>query len=277
MKTIVKIVALAVLFGVGPSPCFGRWAVLLVSKEEAKEFGMQVRTTATGSNQVTVELEFKPEGYFKEYSRVELWIGEGDNPRVTAPLREDRSKAGHIVVGFSVDRVQLDQSNLRLIVPHSGGGAKGVTYMLRVKDFVELKKGRSLASDASESLLGVWIAEKVLSAGQEVPEEKFPFELHLTESQLTYKFVGGTKGKDRVHDISLDSSKTPAAIDITRTVGAKKMTVRGIYKYEDGRLFICFLRAANENPSEDRPSTFESTSEIKSDLLILKRKPKGDK
>lgn len=142
MKTIVNIVAFAILFGVAPSPCFARWAVLLVSREEAKEFGMQVRPTATGSDQIRVELEFKPEGYFKEYSRVELWIGEGNNPRVTAPLRDDRSKAGHVVVEFTVDRVQLDQSNLRLIVPHSGGGAKGVTYMLRVKDFVELKKDR---------------------------------------------------------------------------------------------------------------------------------------
>jgi hypothetical protein len=115
---------------------------LLVSKEEAKEFGMQVRSTAAGPNHVNVELEFKPEGYFKEYSRVELWIGEGDNPRVTAALKEDRSKADRVVVGFTVDRVQLDQCNVRLIVPHSGGGAKGVTYMLRVKEFVELKEDR---------------------------------------------------------------------------------------------------------------------------------------
>jgi hypothetical protein len=142
MKTILSVSALAIFLFVAPNPCFARWAVLLVSKEEAKEFGMQVRTTATGPNHASVELEFKPEGYFKEYSRVELWIGEGDNPRVTAQLREDRSKAGRVVVGFTVDRVQLDQSNLRLIVPHSGGGAKGVTYMLRVKDFVELKEDR---------------------------------------------------------------------------------------------------------------------------------------
>ncbi len=140
MKTIVNIVAFAVLFGVADNPCFARWPVLLVSKEEAKEFGMHVRTTATGPNHVSVELEFKPEGNFQEYSRVELWIGEGDNPRVTAPLREDRSSAGRVVVGFDADRVQLDQSNLRVVVPHSGGGAKGVTYMLRVKDFIELKK-----------------------------------------------------------------------------------------------------------------------------------------
>jgi hypothetical protein len=138
MKTIVKIVAFAILLAVTPSPCFARWAVLLVSREEAKEFGMQVRTTATGPNHVSVELEFKPEGSFKEFSRVELWIGEGDNPRVTAPLREDRSKAGRVVVRFTADRGHLDQSNLRVVVPHSDGGAKGVTYMLRVKDFVDL-------------------------------------------------------------------------------------------------------------------------------------------
>jgi len=150
MKAAFNITVLAVLL-VAPSPCFALWDVLLVSKEEAKEFGMQVRTTATGPNHVNVELEFKTEGEFKEFSRegkfkdrsrVELWIGQGDNPRVTAALREDRSKAGRVVVGFTADRVQLDQSNLRVMVPYSDGGAGGITYVLRVKDFVELKKDR---------------------------------------------------------------------------------------------------------------------------------------
>ena len=139
MKSIVTIVVFAILFGSAPSPCFARWAGLLVSKEEAKAFGMHVRGTATDSNQVRVELEFKPEGHFKDYSRVELWIGEGNKPQVVAPLREDRSHAGRVVVGFTVDRVQLDRSNLRVVVPHSGPGAKGVTYMLQLKDFIDLK------------------------------------------------------------------------------------------------------------------------------------------
>jgi hypothetical protein len=151
MKTIWTIIALAVLLLVAPSPCFARWAVLLVSKEEAKAFGMQVRTTATSPTHVSVELEFKSEGYFKEFSRegklkdgrrVELWNGEGDTPRMTAALKEDHSTAGRVVVGFTADRAQLDESNLRVIVPHSDGGAKGVTYMLRIKDFVELKEDR---------------------------------------------------------------------------------------------------------------------------------------
>jgi uncharacterized protein (TIGR03067 family) len=129
----------------------------------------------------------------------------------------------------------------------------------------------------SESMVGVWVAEKVLSGGKEVPKEKFPFELHFTKSQLTYKFVGDTKGKDRVHDISLDASQNPATIDITRTVRDKKMAVLGIYKFEDGRLFICSLRGADGNPSGDRPATFESNSDVNSDLMILKRKPEMGK
>ncbi|HUE73926.1 MAG TPA: hypothetical protein VMP01_23805 [Pirellulaceae bacterium] len=73
---------------------------------------------------------------------MQLWIGQGDNPHVTAALKEDRSKAGRVVVGFTADRVQLDQSSLRVMVPFQDGGAGGTEYRLRVKDFVELKKGR---------------------------------------------------------------------------------------------------------------------------------------
>lgn len=135
------------------------------------------------------------------------------------------------------------------------------------------KTEAAVVTEAPASLVGVWSAEKVLSSGREVPKEKFPFELHFTPKQLTYKFVGTIQGKDRVHDLSLDPSKTPATIDISRMVGEKRMTVLGIYKVEDERLWICFLRSADGNPSEHRPSTFESSNDVKSDLLILKQKP----
>jgi hypothetical protein len=97
---------------------------------------MEVRSTAAGPNQVRVELEFKPEGPFKNFSRVDLRFGEGDNPPLTAPLQEDRSKPGRIVVSFSADRAQLAKINLWLMVPDLDGGT---IYHLRVKDFVELK------------------------------------------------------------------------------------------------------------------------------------------
>src|ERR1700675_469050 len=100
MKTAFSILVLVVLL-VAPSPCFALWDIAPVSKELAKKMGMEVRSERAGPNHVIVQLEFKtegkfeefsPEGKFKDRSRVELRIGEGDNPPVTAPLREDRSK-----------------------------------------------------------------------------------------------------------------------------------------------------------------------------------------
>ena len=151
MKTIVSIVAFAVLFGVAPREGFALWEVMTVSKEEAKELGLLVRTMAAGPNHVSVELEFRTEcafkafslgGKFKDRTLVELWIGQGDNPHVTAALKEDRSKTGRVVVSFTADRVQLDQSSLRVMVPFQDGGAGGTEYRLRVRDFVEAKKDR---------------------------------------------------------------------------------------------------------------------------------------
>src|SRR5437764_6519093 len=100
MKTLFGITVLAVLL-VAPSPCFALWVTVPVSKAGAKELGMEVRTTEAGPNHVRVELElntegklkrFSPEGNFSSYCGVELRIGEGKDPLVTAPLREDRSK-----------------------------------------------------------------------------------------------------------------------------------------------------------------------------------------
>jgi hypothetical protein len=153
MKTILNISAVAVFLVVAPSPCFALWVTRTVPKERAKEMGMEVRSERGGRNQLRVELEFKTEGKFEAFnpeskykrgSRVELRIGEGhifevDNTSLTAPLREDRSKPGRVVVSFSADRAHLDKNNLWVMVPESDGGT---AYVLRVNDFVELEKDR---------------------------------------------------------------------------------------------------------------------------------------
>jgi len=147
MKSALTIAALAVLL-VAPSPCFALWMVASVSKEKAKEMGLQVSSEQAGQNQVRVELAFKTEGAFEEFgpagkhkdrTGVELRIGEGKNPLVTVPLREDRSKPGRVVVSFCADRAQLDQIKLQVMVPDSDGGT---VYVLRVNEFVDKEKGR---------------------------------------------------------------------------------------------------------------------------------------
>ena len=143
MKTAFSITVLAVLL-VAPGECFAEWFIKHVTKDRARELGMEVRSVAAGPNLVQVELEFKVEGELKGYdgrmkdrSCVELRIGEGDNPPVIAPLREDRSKPGRVVVRFTADRTQLDKLTLWVMVPGTLGGDG---YDLRVKDFVEREK-----------------------------------------------------------------------------------------------------------------------------------------
>jgi hypothetical protein len=125
-------------FIIAPSPCFALWDVLQVTPEVAKELGMEVRSTMAGANHVRVELEFGTAGALKDLSQVDLRIGEGDKLSLTAPLREVRSQPGRVVVNFTVAGAELPKLTLLVYVR---GGAGGTLYELRVKDFVELKKG----------------------------------------------------------------------------------------------------------------------------------------
>src|SRR5262245_45716165 len=133
MKTVVNILAVAIFLAVTPSPCFAAWDVEIVTRDRAKELGMEVRSKAVGFTDVQVTCEFKPVGELKNFSRVDLKSGKG----AAARLQEDRSKPGRIVVSFTVERTQLGKLNLRVMVPGTLGGA---VYDLPVKDFVELKK-----------------------------------------------------------------------------------------------------------------------------------------
>ena len=133
MKTTVYVSVLALFLAVAPSPCFALWDVALVTPELAKKLDMEVRSMAAGPNHVTVELDFRTEGALKDFSRVDLRISEGDNPLLTAALREDRSKPGRVMASFTADRAQLPKLSLRVMVP---GGAGGSIYDVRVRDFV---------------------------------------------------------------------------------------------------------------------------------------------
>ena len=133
MRTMVQIFAVAAVLVAIPSSCFALWGIAEVTPESAKKLGMQVRSQAAGPVRVRVELEFKAENELKDFSRVDLRVGEG----VTAPLKEDRSQPGKVIVSFDADRDQLGQIQMWVFVPESRGG---VIYAVRVKDFVPAEK-----------------------------------------------------------------------------------------------------------------------------------------
>jgi len=141
-KTIMNISVLTFLLVAASSQCFAEMTVEQVSKERAKELGMAIRTKANGPNDIWVELEFRPEGKFKDFSHVSLEIREGRKLLVGyAALREKRSSPGSVVVNFIANRVFLDKITLTVVVADVPLGGSG--YELRVKDFVELVQERS--------------------------------------------------------------------------------------------------------------------------------------
>lgn len=140
IKTILNLLVLTLLSVATPSLCFAMMDIDLVSRERAKELGMQIRSKAAGPNDVRVELEFKTGGVLKRYSRVDLEIKEGGRSVLFASLREEQPEPGRVVVSFAADRTKLDGIALRVV---TGAGSRDMSgYELRVKDFVDLEKLR---------------------------------------------------------------------------------------------------------------------------------------
>ena len=140
MKTVCNISAVAVLLVALPGVCFALWDVDVVTKERAKELGMEVRLTAVGPKHMKVAVEFGAEGTLKNFTEVEMIFRQEDKPALHAALREDRSKPGRVAVSFTADAAQLDKFTLYLRVSFRDGGAGGTIHEIRVKDFVEVKK-----------------------------------------------------------------------------------------------------------------------------------------
>lgn len=125
--------------------CFAMMSIAHVSKERAKELGIEIRSQAAGPHAVWVELEFKARGKLKNFSRVDLEIREGEKLLVGyAALREKRSSSGSVVVGFMADRACLDRITLTMVV---GAPMNMAGYVLRLKDFPGLEQAGGRPQD----------------------------------------------------------------------------------------------------------------------------------
>ncbi len=135
MKTILRTLAVAVLLTAAPVPCFAMRSIGVVSTNEAKAMGIEVRATAAGPDAAWLELEFKPESRLKSFDHVELEIREGDKMLVAyAVLAEKRSASGNIVVHFMANRAYLDKV---IVIVVTGFPSNYANNELHMKDFVD--------------------------------------------------------------------------------------------------------------------------------------------
>ena len=140
MKTILNLLVLIFLLFASSSQCFADMLIEDVSKAQAKEMGVNIRSHTNGSAGVKVWLEFHTQGKLKEFSGVELRMTVGGKHLVSAPLLASRPTADSVSAYFSVDPSYLATSELWILVDEPRGGGTG--YRLKVKDFIEAEKSR---------------------------------------------------------------------------------------------------------------------------------------
>ena len=129
---------LAILLFVGPPLCIGSMEVEHVSKERAKQLGIEIRAKANGPNDAWIELEFNPKGELKGFVHVSLEIREGEKLLLGySPLKEKPSDSGTIVVSFLADRAYMEKITLSVI---TGQPMNYTGHELRVKEFLDLGK-----------------------------------------------------------------------------------------------------------------------------------------
>lgn len=285
MKTVFSLVVMFLLFVVS-GRCFADWDVVFVSTEDAKKLGMEVRASADSPNQpnqVRVELEFTTEGTFEEFSPkgkfgdrsgVNLRVGERDQPTLTLPLKEDRSKPGRVVVSFHADRAQMDKLTLRVIVPEELGGS---IYELRVNDFVEPAPARPVGKDGNERevskrlqgrLLGKWLQQSRTVDGKQLKDPDGCFLMVTNDGMMkSYTPVGSSEGQgpSLVQNVQyrLNEAENPVTID---EAGRRDWSdvLQGIILLEDDTLTLCY--AAKNKP---RPTMFSTGAEAGMGHLMI--------
>jgi len=140
MKTMRDLLVLIFLLFASSSQCFAEMMIEDVSKAQAKEMRMTIRSHANGDAGVKVWLEFKTQGKLKEFSRVELRMTVGGKHLVSAPLQASRPTADSVSAYFSADPSYLATSELWIVVDDEPLGGTG--YRLKVKEFIEAEKSR---------------------------------------------------------------------------------------------------------------------------------------
>ena len=135
MKTATPLAAL-VLFIVACGTCLAMISVGNVSKERARELGIELRAKANGPKEAWIELEFKPEGKLADFQHVSLEISDAGQFQLGwTPLKAERTSSGNVVVRLMGNRAFLEKVTLRIV-----RGATGeVGDDIRLKDFVDFK------------------------------------------------------------------------------------------------------------------------------------------
>jgi hypothetical protein len=142
MKALLKTSGLISLL-VATIPCFAEISVGHLSKDRAAELGISMKRRANGDAGVMVWLEFKKQGFLENFTFAELQIRDAKGKHlVSARLQPHPVVSGQpaelVSVAFSAEPTQLEHCAFMIVAYGSSRGDVG--YLLKVKDFLDLKE-----------------------------------------------------------------------------------------------------------------------------------------
>jgi hypothetical protein len=138
MKTILTIPLLTLFLLAAATPCLAMMSIEQVTKQRAKELGIDIRPTAAGPDAVRVTIEFDAKADLKDFTRADLEIHDGGKLLASSTIREEQPTPGRVVLTFAADRTKLQNFTVRLVAHHGGRSMTG--FDLRIKDFVDVQK-----------------------------------------------------------------------------------------------------------------------------------------
>ena len=139
-KPLVRFLTAVLILAATSSVCSALEEIEIVTKERAKELGLEIRAGAAGPQAVRIELEFEAKGELQNYTRVALEMRDGERLITSSTLKEEPAKAGRMVVGFAADRASLGKIELKIVTQESPRSRSG--HILRMHEFVDLTKLR---------------------------------------------------------------------------------------------------------------------------------------
>ena len=114
--------------------CWAVTAVQPVSRAQAKEWGMVIRTALVATNQVGVWLELSPAGKLRAATSALLEIGAANQNRVSKTLLP--LAVGKVIFYFSTEPADLAASTVTVYAKVGGGNSPATGFQLKIIDFI---------------------------------------------------------------------------------------------------------------------------------------------
>lgn len=149
MKALHLFITL-ILFLISLNTSLALMSVGIITKERAKELGIEVRAKPGGPDHAWVELEFKPEGKLERFRHVSLEIADKDQLELGwTPLKDQRTSQGTVLVRVMGSRAFLKRVTLRIVL----GDIGRVGNDIRLKDFINFDTlDQRVPSNPSENI-----------------------------------------------------------------------------------------------------------------------------